>query len=393
MNNNKERKKSKVQSFLAVVAIIGLLISVVFLSTYSFWQITKTQEDVNKMISACLNLTYTENTNAIKLTNVWPSQTSLSPLLDGYSFSLTNTCDKDLYYTIGLDAIENEGESYLNHENVMVSIDNTFINNYASFNTVTSRSNGNVTGKDITTLLVPAHETNTHTLRLWIRENSPITEQNKIFRAQIVVNAINTISKSSIDNSLFNFDQSTNTITGANLAQKKSVYIPSTIQSVPVLKIGTDAFRNSKLDNVIIENGIASISAYAFSYQVTENYGGLSSIVIPESVNEISEYAFYKSGLRNVHISKNVKNISAYAFSDNRIDHLELKEGLLEISESAFENNNLTEVTIPSSVTKIGDNAFNNNPGLKKIIINKGNSEALELGANWSGNATVVYAN
>lgn len=97
----------------------------------------------------------------------------------------------------------------------------------------------------------------------------------------------------------------------------------------------------------------------------------ITQLNIPDSVTEISEYAFIDStALEEVHLSSQLKRIEAYTFSGctylNRVDfpsHLEY------IGEYAFyKNTNLKSIDLPDSVTEIGDYAFEQS-GLEEITL------------------------
>ena len=124
-----------------------------------------------------------------------------------------------------------------------------------------------------------------------------------------------------------------------NCSSLTSVTIPSSVTS-----IGEEAFSYcSDLTSVTIPDGVTSINAYAFQYCT-----GLTSLTIPGSVTSIGNYAFqYCTGLTSATISDGVTSIGGYAFSYCT---------------------GLTSVTIPASVTFIGDSAFKNTYNLKVIV-------------------------
>ena len=124
-----------------------------------------------------------------------------------------------------------------------------------------------------------------------------------------------------------------------------------------------------------IENGVTSIGLNAFS-----GCTNVSSIIIPESISEISWCAFkdckwigsigqigsdadYQFGWTEI--------IPKYAFSGlSYLMFAYLPEGIMCIDQYAFyECVNLREVSIPESISSIGDHAFENCKLLRSITI------------------------
>ena len=96
--------------------------------------------------------------------------------------------------------------------------------------------------------------------------------------------------------------------------------------------------------SLVIPDSVTSISNYAFS-----NYSNLTSVTIPDSVTSIGSSVFYNcSNLTSVTIPDSVISIGGYAF---------------------YNCSNLTSVTIPDSVTSIGSYAFYNCSNLNKVYI------------------------
>jgi len=157
-----------------------------------------------------------------------------------------------------------------------------------------------------------------------------------------------------------------------------AVVIPSTLNSYPVVSIGQSAFSQSALTSVIIPNSVTSIGEYAFAYNpsltnvtipnsVTSiGYNafsvctGLTSITIPNSVTSIGGGAFYAcSGLASITIPNSVTSIGDGVFQAcTSLTSVSIPNSVTSIGSYAFSNTALTIVIIPSSVTSIGSYAF-----------------------------------
>jgi len=156
--------------------------------------------------------------------------------------------------------------------------------------------------------------------------------------------------------------------------------------------IGVSAFRGNKITDVKFGSGSRIIGDYSFAdnpFNVTDNE---NTLIIPDSVTTIGDYAFSRSSdnspkeqIPKVKLGKSVKtigvsafenvgltdkivipgtvtDIGASAFKDNSLAGLELGGNVNTIGESAFESTDLTDtLSIPNSVTVIGENAFANN--------------------------------
>ena len=98
----------------------------------------------------------------------------------------------------------------------------------------------------------------------------------------------------------------------------------------------------------------------------------VSSIMIPDSVTSIGDYAFYFcTSLTSVTIPGSVTSIGKYAFANcNTLTSVTMLEGVTNIGEDAFYDcPSLTNVIIPSSVISIEDFAFNSCSSLTSVNI------------------------
>ncbi len=130
-----------------------------------------------------------------------------------------------------------------------------------------------------------------------------------------------------------------------------------------ITKINNYAFYNDgmslykhSLRSVVIPDGVASIGDYAFYWCES-----LGSVEIPDSVTSIGNYAFYLcESLGSVVIGDSVTSIGEECFANcYNLRRVELPDGVISISETMFAGcNSLKIVVIPDGVTSIGDGAF-----------------------------------
>jgi len=158
--------------------------------------------------------------------------------------------------------------------------------------------------------------------------NRILIEENSNYFASII--NINPGPNASED---FGIMQNANgiTITSYN-GTRRRVIIPETLHGQSVTAIGNEAFRAKGIVSVIIPNSIVSIGNYAFTNSNSgSNNNVINEVVIPDSVISIGSDAFSSCGLTKVTIGRGVRFIDDNAFgrlfgknesSDNKISEL-----------------------------------------------------------------------
>ena len=174
---------------------------------------------------------------------------------------------------------------------------------------------------------------------------------------------INTLIQYPIGNSADSFSISSDVTTISDFAFYKSqnlvsVTIPTSVTSIgyrafsECLKLGSinvnsgnPNYSNNDSDGVLYNNGVTTLIQYPIGNPATD-------FTIPDNVNTISDFAFYKSqNLRSVTIPSSVTTINSYAF---------------QLSER------LTSITIPVNVTTIGNWVFAEITSLTSAVIGNG---------------------
>ena len=146
------------------------------------------------------------------------------------------------------------------------------------------------------------------------------------------------------------------------------VIIPSTIDGLPVTKIGYAAFQNCRsITTVMLPDSVQSLSDYSFA-----GCRSLTSIELPEGISTVSYQAFADCvALTKVLLPDTVTDIDNMAFYNCKVlSEIQLPMFLETIGERSFEScNSLAEVVIPNGVTSIGQGAFQYCDGLRSVTI------------------------
>ncbi|MBO4866362.1 MAG: leucine-rich repeat protein [Ruminococcus sp.] len=181
------------------------------------------------------------------------------------------------------------------------------------------------------------------------------------------------------------------------------VKIPGEINGAVVTSIGEEAFAfniHTYVKSVVIPDSVTEIKDYAFehcenleSVTLSKNlkcigsnafFGCelLNSIVIPDSVTEIKDHAFANCvNLESVTLSKNLKYMHIAFAGCSKINSIVIPDGTKSIVEYAFVGlDNLETIDIPDSVEYIGEFAFLSCTNLKSITLPEGLKQ-IDIGA------------
>ena len=157
-----------------------------------------------------------------------------------------------------------------------------------------------------------------------------------------------------------------------NCKAVSEVIIPDTITEIP-----DGAFYNCVgLKSITIPNTIVSIGYRAF-----EGCVGLNTVTMPNSLTSIGSNAFYGcSGLKSIVLSDNLIEIKNNAFEGcTGIKEINLPSTLISIGDFAFNGcTGIIKLEIPDSVTTMGEDAFASCTGIKELKLSESLTELSE---------------
>lgn len=225
------------------LSIAGLVCAVIVLTASSFalWQVTRKQTNFNAMATACLDLTINNESSSITMDYAYPVTDSEGLDTSGYSFTVTNNCNQPVSYAIGIESVDdNSGKQFVGNSYIDFSLDGKAPVAFSTLDTVTSDSSANYTIRETRSLAirkVPANGTRTHTIRMWLDEDTPLTEQNKTFVSKVTLTGGQGIEGGcySVNSSGVLYDYDTECGTAA--------VIPASVNGYNVTRIANGAFK------------------------------------------------------------------------------------------------------------------------------------------------------
>ena len=123
-----------------------------------------------------------------------------------------------------------------------------------------------------------------------------------------------------------------------------SITIPGSVETF------SDAFNDSGLETVTIENGVDEVDSYAFC-----NCYHLKSVNLPDSIQSIGNYAFNGcQQLEELDLPEGITSFGEYAFANTAISEFEFPEGA-SINAGVLQNTSITSiVTFPRALRRLG---------------------------------------
>lgn len=148
------------------------------------------------------------------------------------------------------------------------------------------------------------------------------------------------------------------TITGVSLKSGNPV-IPAELSGNPVTSIGTNVFYGAGIKSVVIPESVTSIGDYAFAHCTNLTTVTFAEDEYADGLEEIGRYAFYRcSSLKSMEFPESLKKVKARAF-----EHCD----------------SLQDVVLHKKVAEVGDAAFANCGKLREVSVERGNPKYREI--------------
>ncbi len=180
-------KKRMVILTVSLIAVVGIIVGV----SYAFFSIGGSQEQANTFTSGCLNISLTDASSSISLSNIYPVTDVEGLETASYDFTITNTCDTSANYSINLESL-NQVVNSLSADYIKVALSSDTVDNVISIlsdnTSVTPEIDGAYESYNLYTGTLGASETKTYHLKLWIDYDATVEEAaNKVYQSKINV--------------------------------------------------------------------------------------------------------------------------------------------------------------------------------------------------------------
>jgi len=198
-NTNKKNKFTVALVIVGVLLVVGIALGL----SYAFWIYSTTQSTTNRLLSDCLDITMTDESDAITLRYGFPLRDEEVEELTPYTFKITNKCNSAIQFDVNLEVMSTSESPYATY-GVSGRLNSSYI--ATSFNggekvLLSSSSATDPTYSDWDYTAVEAYRvgsgslagnTNeTYTFKIWMDESvTALDAMNKVFVSKLSVTAV-----------------------------------------------------------------------------------------------------------------------------------------------------------------------------------------------------------
>ena len=177
------------------VLFISVSICLLFLLgiglSYSMWNMSVSQETNNVIATTndCFDVSLTNQNNNINLENAYPISNEKGKKLTPFTFTVKNTCDMFLSYTVSLESLKG---STLSSKFIDAMVNNEEIKRLSDYETTEIVNNGSVESRILAKGSLSKDDSNDYSLRLWIDYDTTMEDldnETKILKSKIIIKA------------------------------------------------------------------------------------------------------------------------------------------------------------------------------------------------------------
>lgn len=178
-------KKKKIILIMVILLVMMTVIGV----SYAYWLLTFSSHNPSKITTSCLSLSLTNEKNDINLTKAYPISDAEGKKLTPYSFTITNTCDLFLGYTVNLEVLN---ESTMPYKYIKAMVNNEAITNLNALEDNTTTLDNASTSKILAKGTLGTDDSADYNIRLWMDEDVTVNDtdsMNTTFLSKVTISA------------------------------------------------------------------------------------------------------------------------------------------------------------------------------------------------------------
>ena len=175
----------KSKKVLTAITVLLLLLTIIGVS-YAVWRISLQQTESNRISTACFDVAFKEDNEAINLENVYPILDEEGIKGTPYTFTLTNNCAELASYQINLEVLNT---ATLNSQYIKVYLDSGSPSVLTNLNATSTTLDEAKEAYVLDAGYFEPNESKTFNLRIWMDEDTPALEEtmNKTFASKVTV--------------------------------------------------------------------------------------------------------------------------------------------------------------------------------------------------------------
>jgi len=171
-----------------VVLLILLVLCLCLGVSFAIWQFSDKQNTFDTLGTKCFELTMTNASSGIHLDKISPISDEEGKKDDGYTFTITNTCNTNAAYQVNLEEFALDVKR-LSNKYIKISLNDSNGKVLNTYEEVTKTLDNADTSHKLTSGSLKPDESVTYNLKLWMDEETPAIDEvmNAAFESKVTV--------------------------------------------------------------------------------------------------------------------------------------------------------------------------------------------------------------